>query len=232
MKKIGIVGGLSPESTVEYYRTFASLNRERGFGHRYPVIVIYSVNFQECMDLMSSSDWRGLAENMSQAIFALHGAGADFGLISANTPHVVFDEVAAKSPIPLLSIVEETGKACQRFNFKKVGLFGTKFTMQEDFYPKTFAERFGISIVMPEEEEQKFIHGGIAKELILGQIRPETKRRMVAIAEEMVERDGIEGLILGCTELPLMLSDKDFTVPVLDTTRIHVEAAFDYALSE
>ena len=232
MKRIGIVGGLSPESTLEYYRIFVSLNRERGFGHNYPVIIIYSVNFQECMDLMLSSDWRGLAENMNRAVSALHGAGADFGIISANTPHVVFDEVAAKSPIPLLSIVEETGKVCQRSNFQKVGLFGTKFTMQEDFYPKTFDERFGISIVMPGEDEQKFIHEGIAKELVVGQIRPETRRRMVEIGENMIEKDHIEGLILGCTELPAILSDKDFSVPALDTTRIHVEAAFEYALAE
>ena len=232
MKKIGVVGGLSPESTLDYYRAFVTMNRERGFGHRYPVIIIYSVNFQECMDLMLLRDWPRLTQNMNQAVSALHGAGADFGIISANTPHVIFDEVAAQSPIQLLSIVEETGKVCQRFNFKKVGLFGTKITMQEDFYPKIFTEKFGISITMPGEDEQDFIHGGIAKELVVGQIRTETKQRMVEIAENMVEKDHIEGLILGCTELPAILSEKDLSLPVLDTTKIHVEAAFEYALTE
>ncbi|UCE18773.1 MAG: amino acid racemase [Gemmatimonadota bacterium] len=232
MRRIGIVGGLSPESTLDYYRTLVSLNRERGFGHSYPVIIIYSVSFQECVDLMNGVDWSGMAAIMNQAVSALHGAGADFGLISANTPHMVFDEVAAKAPIPLLSIVEATGTACQRLGLKKIGLFGTRITMQADFYPKIFEEKFGLAVVMPGKDEPDFIHDSIAKELIEGQIRAETRERLVRIAEEMVEKDGIEGLILGCTELPLILSEKDFTLPVLDTTRIHVEAAFEYALAE
>lgn len=232
MKRIGIVGGLSPESTLEYYRLLTSLCRERGLGYNYPVIVIYSVTFQECVNLIEAGDWTGLAANLGQAVTALHQAGADFAIISANTPHVVFDEVAARSQIPLLSIVEETGKTAQGMELKKVGLFGTKFTMQERFYPDTFQEKFGISIKVPEEEDQNFIHKIIMDELVAGQIRDDSRRRMVDIAESMIQKERIEGLILGCTELPVILTEKDVNIPVLDTTRIHVEATFEYALAQ
>ena len=232
MKRIGIVGGLSPESTLEYYRLLTSLCRERGLGYNYPVIIIYSVNFQECMNLMEAGDWAGMARNMNQAITALHSAGADFSVISANTPHMAFNEVAAASPIPLLSIVEETGKTAHRMGVKNVGLFGTKFTMREPFYPNMFADKYDISIVVPGKEDQDFIHESIARELVAGQIHDETRRRMVDIAEAMVVNDRIEGLILGCTELPAILSEKDISIPVLDTTRIHVEAIFEYALAD
>ncbi|MFQ6093146.1 MAG: aspartate/glutamate racemase family protein [bacterium] len=232
MKHIGIVGGLSPESTVEYYRILTLLCRERGWDYNYPVIIIYSVNFQECMDLMQNGDVKGLVTKLGDAINALHHAGADFAIISANTPHMVFDEVVADSPIPLLSIVEETGKYAQRLDLKRVGLFGTKITMQGHFYPQTFSDKFGISVTVPEEEDQDYLHDRILQELVAGQTRAETRRRMADIARSMVQTEQIEGLILGCTELTLILSEKDLSIPVLDTTRIHVEAAFEYALAE
>jgi aspartate racemase len=232
MKRIGIVGGLSPESTLDYYRLLISMCRKRGMGHTYPVIIIYSVNFQECMDQMENGDSEGLTANLDHAIRSLYNAGANFALISANTPHIVFDSVAAHSLIPLLSIVVETGKVAQRLGLKKVGLFGTGVTMREKFYPETFSEKFGISIVVPEEKDQDFIRKSIISELAAGRIKETTRQKMVEIAEGMVEQDSIEGLILGCTELPLILSERFLNIPVLNTTKIHVEAALAYALGE
>lgn len=232
MKHIGIVGGLSPESTLEYYRLLTSLWREKGLGYNYPVIIIYSVNFQECMDLMGAGDWAGLTSHLDRSISALYNAGANFALISANTPHVVFDDVAAHALIPLLSIVEETGKVVQQLGLKKVGLFGTKVTMKEKFYSRTFQEKFGVSIVVPEEQDQDFIHESIINELVAGLIKEKTRQRMVGIAKSMVEKDNIEGIILGCTELPLILSERFLDIPVFNSTRIHVEAAIEYAFSE
>jgi aspartate racemase len=151
-------------------------------------------------------------------------AGADFGLLAANTPHVVFDELRRQSPLPLLSIVEATYEAAKDLGLKKLGLFGTRFTMQGRFYPEAFS-REGIQLVVPVEDEQDYIHDKYMNELIKGIILPETRERLFTIVDRMRERDGIEGLILGGTELPLILrDDMSRGIPFLDTTQIHVKA--------
>jgi len=230
MKKIGILGGLGPESTVEYYRIITSLCRERGMGHNYPVIIIYSVNFQEVNNLLIEGKLSAYADKLAYGINHLKSAGADFALIAANTPHLVFEEVKSKSSIPLISIVEETAKVANKKGLKKVGLLGTKFTMEKNFYPNIFS-KYGIQIVVPDENERNYIQEKIMKELVDGLIKEETRERFIEIIENLITKEKIEGIILGCTEIPLLISQKMLSIPVLNTTRIHAEAALNYAIS-
>jgi len=229
MKKIGIVGGMAPESTVEYYRIITSLCRQRGMGYRYPVIIVYSLNFHEFITLVGSGKLPEVVDLLYKAILSLSSAGADFALMASNTPHLVFNEVAARSPIPLVSIVEETGSTASKLGFSRVGLFGTKFTMQADFYSNILSNKYGISVVSPGEAEQDYIHSKIMNELVNGCIIEETKQELSRIASMMADKQDVEALILGCTELPLILSEETVGMPVLDTTRIHAEAALNLA---
>lgn len=231
MKKIGIVGGIAPESTVEYYRIITELCRQRGMGYQYPVIIIYSLNFQEFISLVESGNRLAAVNLLCGAIDSLSCAGADFTLMASNTPHMFFDEVAARSPVPLLSIIEETGRAAKRLGFTKVGLFGTKFIMQSDSYSRVLSAKYDISVVVPEESEQDYIHQKIMTELVNGCIVDETRQEMSRIARSIADKEGIEALILGCTELPLILSEKSVGIQLLNTTRIHAEAALNLALS-
>lgn len=231
MKKIGILGGMAPQSTVEYYRIITTLCRQQGMGYHYPVIIIYSLNFHEFISLVESGNWLEVINLLSDAINLLSNAGADFAIMASNTPHIVFNEVAARSPIPLLSIAEETGRVASKVGFTSVGLFGTKFTMQADFYSNVLSTKYGISVVTPEEADQDYIHSKIMTELVNGCIVEETRQELSRIARMMVDKEGIEALILGCTELPLILSEEVVGIPILDTTRIHAEAALDFAQS-
>jgi aspartate racemase len=229
MKKIGIVGGMAPESTLEYYRIITTLCRQRGMGHQYPVIIIYSLNFQEFFSLVESGKWSEVINLISEAVNSLSNAGADFTIIASNTPHMVFNEVATKSPLPLLSIVDETGRVAKNLGFTRVGLLGTKFTMQADFYSNVLTPEYGISVVTPKKSEQDYIHQKIMTELVNGSIVEETRQELSRIARVMADKEGIEALILGCTELTLILSQDVVGIPVLDTTRIHANAALDFA---
>ena len=229
MKKIGILGGMAPASTVEYYRIITTLCRQRGMGYRYPVIIVYSLNFQEFISLVESGNWLEVTNLICEAINSLSHAGADFALMASNTPHIVFNEVAIRSPIPLLSIAEETGRVARNFGFTKVGLFGTKFTMQADFYNNVLSTKYDISVVTPEKADQDYIHHKIMTELVSGRIVEETRQELLRIARMMADKEGIEALILGCTELPLILSKKHVGIPILDTTRIHAEAALNFS---
>jgi len=232
MKKIGILGGMAPESTVEYYRVITTLCRQRGMGYRYPVIIVYSLNFQEFISLVESGNLPEVIDLLCEAIHSLSHAGADFALMASNTPHMVFNEVAARSPIPLLSIVEETGKTAKNSGFTRVGLFGTRFTMQADFYSNVLSNKYGISVVTPEKSDQDYIHHKIMAELVNGYIVEETRQELSRITRTMADREGIEALVLGCTELPLILSEEAVGIPILDTTRIHAEAALNLAQSD
>jgi len=222
MKKIGLVGGLGPESTLAYYRRIIELARQRSGGDHAPEIVIYSADLQAALDLLDTGDRAGLAAWLLERIAALQAAGAQFAALTANTAHLVFDEVAARSPLPLLSIVEATCAEAQAQGLKRVGLMGTRFTMQADFYPATF-RRHGLTLVMPAPAEQALIHAKLFSEIELGIIRDETREELLAVVQAMIERDGIDGLILGCTELPLILPDAARGIPLLNTTAIHVE---------
>lgn len=228
MKRIGVLGGLGPESTSKYYRLIIDLCRERGLAGNYPEIIIYSLNFKECHDLMESGRKREYVAKLMGGIESLHRAGADFALIASNTPHIFFEEIKAKSPTPLLSIVEATCDAVASQGLERVGLFGTRVTMQADFFPKVFRRR-NISAIVPEEEEQAYIDGKIFNELVWGKVLDETKRGLLEIVGRMIERDSIQGLILGCTELSLILPHDELGIPFFD--KIHAQSALEYSLS-
>src|SRR5881296_2519914 len=231
MKTLGIIGGLGPESTVDYYQRIIALYRERTPDGRYPEFIINSVNLTKGLNFMDANDLAGMADYLLQAIGKLARGGADFGIISANTPHIVFDEVASQSPIPLLSIVEATCAAAKARNLKRLALFGTRYTMQGSFYQKVFS-REGIDLLVPEPNDQAYIHDKYMNELVPGKFLPETRAGLLAIVDRMKETTGIDGVILAGTELPLILSDADHNgIPFLDTTKIHVEAAVDEMLS-
>ena len=220
-----MLGGLGPESTMEYYETIIRLYRERVTDGSYPQFIVNSVNLKKGVDLITASDWAGVTRFLVEETQKLVLAGADFGLISANTPHVVFDEVQAAVTIPLISIVEATCAAVKKRGLHRLVLLGTRFTMQGTFYPRVFA-REGIELVVPDPGDHDYIHDKYMNELVVGKFLPETRAGLLAIVDRLAARSGIDGVILGGTELPLLLRDETFNgIPLLDTMRIHAEAA-------
>jgi len=231
MKTVGIIGGLGPESTVDYYQRIIALYRQRTADGHYPEFIVVSVDLRKGLDFMDANELSGMADYLLEAIGRLARAGADFAIISANTPHIVFDDIAPNSPIPLISIVEATCAAAKARKLKRLALFGTRYTMQANFYPKVFA-REGIDLLMPEREDQDYIHEKYFSELVPGKFLPETRAGLLAIVDRMKTKSGIDGVILAGTELPLLLRDPDHNgIPFLDTTKIHCEAAVAEMLS-
>ncbi len=238
MKTVGIIGGIGPESTIEYYRGIIAGYRERQSGTgvppvdnhaqdalatNYPSIILNSINLTILLGMIMANELDKATDHLVNELQKLARAGVDFGVIAAGTPHIVFDEVRERSPIPLISIVEATCAAAAKLKLKKIALFGTRFTMQGRFYTDVFSKA-GITLVMPEANEQEYIHDKYMNDLVNGIILPETRERLLGILDKMKERDGVEGLILGGTELSLILRDTEHNgIPILDTTRIHVE---------
>jgi len=231
MKTLGIIGGLGPESTVDYYQRIIALYRQRTGDGSYPEFIVVSVDLRKGLDFMDANELSGMADYLLEAIGRVARAGADFAIISANTPHIVFDDIAPSSPIPLISIVEATCAAAKARKLKRLALFGTRYTMQANFYPKVLA-REGVDLLMPEREDQDYIHEKYFSELVPGKFLPETRAGLLAIVDRMKRKSGIDGVILAGTELPLLLSDPDHNgIPFLDTTKIHCEAAVTEMLS-
>ena len=229
MKTLGLIGGTGPESTIEYYRLLTALYRERADGNSPPVI-INSINLKRMIELMAASEFGTVTDILVAEFEKLQKAGVDFAALTANTPHIVFEEVQERCSLPLISIVEAARERVQALGFKSVGLFGTRYTMQASFYPKVFA-RTDVKLVTPNEQEQEFIHDKYFNELLKDMFLPETRTALLAIADEMKARDGIQGLILGGTELPLVLRDEEHNgIRLLDTTRIHVDRLIDEML--
>lgn len=231
MKTLGIIGGIGPESTIVYYRSIVASYREQKRDGSYPPILINSIDLTRILGLIGANQFNEVTEYIVNEVKKLAKAGADFGLLAANTPHIVFDEIQRHSPIPLISIVDVTCKEAQRLGLKKIGLFGIRFTMQGRFYPDIFSKA-GIELSVPKPVEQDYIHDKYLNELVLGILLPETRERLLKIVERMKDEQGIEGLILGGTELPLILKDAQYTgIPFLDTTQIHVKHAVAELLS-
>jgi aspartate racemase len=223
MKTVGMIGGTGPESTIEYYRLIIALYRERVQDGSYPPILLNSIDMTRMLDLIGADQLAEVTEYLVGEVQKLANAGADFGFLASNTPHIVFNEIQRRSPIPLISIVEATCEAAQALGLRKAGLFGTRFTMQKSFYPDVFS-KVGIKLVMPEPNEQSYIHDKYMNELVNGIFLPETREELLSIVSHMIEEQDIQGLILGGTELPIILNDTEYMgIPFLDTTRIHVE---------
>jgi aspartate racemase len=224
MKTIGIVGGIGPESTVDYYRTIIATYRERMPDGSFPSIIINSIDAKHMMGLIASNDLSGATDLMVSEIERLARAGAAYGLLAANTPHIVFDAVQRRSPIPLVSIVDATCQAVKALGLKRPALMGTRFTMQGRFYPDVF-DKEGVTLVVPDDTQQTYIHDKYMGELVQGLFLSETREGLLAIVDQMKQRDGVDGVILGGTELPLVLRDATASgIPLLDTTQIHAKA--------
>lgn len=223
MKKLGMIGGTGPESTVDYYQSIISkFQQQTGTQESLPELLIYSINMYKIFELLQNEQEEELAEYLATAVLSLERAGADFAVISANTPHIVFDKVQQQVNIPMISIVEETYRKAEQLKLQKVGLLGTKFTMENDFFKKPFTAN-GKEIFVPNETEQQYIHEKTVKELEKGIVKDETKKEFLAIAGNLIERHGIDGLILGCTEFPMILKPEDLEIPQLNTVKIHVD---------
>ncbi len=226
-----MIGGLGPESTIDYYRSIIARYRARKPDAGYPHVVLNSLDVDKGIALLNAQRLDDLADYLAGGVELLARAGAEFGFIAANTPHLVFDEVQSRSAIPLLSIVRATSDHAKALGLRKLGLFGTGFTMRAKFYPEEF-QRAGIDIVLPNESEREFIHGKYIGELLNNQFLPETRTRILSIAQRMKDEDGIEALVLAGTELPLLLRGSNAPgIEFLDTTVIHVEAIVDKLLS-
>jgi aspartate racemase len=228
VKKIGIVGGIGPESTIDYYRRLLQRAPELG-GTRSPEIVINSVDFWAMRRLLEAGDDAGLADMLVRDLDVLAGAGAEVAIIAANTPHMVFDRVRPRAGVPLVSIVEATRDAAEAQGLRRLGLLGTRFTAQARFYPDVFAAR-GLEIVVPEPDDLMYVHEKYVGELVEGRFLDVTRDGLVGVMQRMRDRAGIDGVILGGTELPLILRGVPFALPLLDTTRIHVDAALRAAM--
>ena len=227
MKTIGIIGGIGPESTIDYYRSLIRLHAERWPEAAPASIIINSIDLKHMLRLVAEGRLPELVDFLSQEVRKLHAAGADFGLLAANTPHIVFDELARDSPIPLISIVEATRDEACKLGLQRVGLLGARFTMQASFYAEVFARR-QIRVLVPSETEQAYIHEKYFAELVNGVFLPGTRERLSEIVAGMAQRDSVEAVILGGTELPLILRGGESAgIPLLDTTQIHVRAALD-----
>ena len=227
-KKIGILGGMSPESTVEYYQYITRTYTERFGDYGYPEVIIYSVIFQPYVDWPNQDRWDLVAQGLSEAAQKLEAAGADFIVIATNTMHLVFDQVQANVTVPMLSLLDAVGDAVLARGIKTVGLLGTKFTMEKTFYQDALA-RQGITVLVPDAQDRAYVNAVVYDELVAGQIQDESRAGYVAITRKLAEQ-GAEGIILGCTEIPLLVSEEDVGMPLFDTTVIHAEAALNYVL--
>lgn len=230
MKMIGIVGGIAPESTIDYYRRLLARYRELRPDDGQPAIIINSIDLKKMLGLVGAGQLEEITEYLADEVIRLAKAGAEVGALASNTPHIVFEAVARRSPIPLVSIVEAAFAKARTLGVKRLGLFGTRFTMQGRFYPEVFS-REGLVIVAPSGEELDFVHDKYINELAAAKFLPQTRESLLAIARQMRDRDGIEALILGGTELPLLLTDNTpVGIPFLDTTQIHVEVILQKAM--
>ena len=230
VKTLGIIGGIAPASTIEYYRMLIATYQQRRPDGSNPPVIINSIDMQTMLRLIAADALDEVTAYLSAEIDKLVRAGASIGLLASNTPHVVFDPLQRSSRIPLISIVEATFDAAKALKLTRVGLLGTRFTMQSTTYPSVFTRR-GIMVVVPDAADQEYVHGRYMNELVRGEYLPETRAGLLAVVDRLRSREGIDGVILGGTELPLILRDVgEMGIPFLDTGRIHVEAAVERML--
>ncbi len=230
MKKLGLVGGMGPGSTVVYYHDIVYGVQERVGKESFPSLTIESVDVFHILRLCGERDYDGLTDYLLQAIDALARSGAQFAALTANTPHIVFDRLQGSSPIPLISMIGSVRKEAMRSGLKKIGLLGTIFTMTQDFFKRPFLHT-GIDIVVPSGEEMDYIHQKISSELEHDIVKEETLARFQTIVSRMRAEDGIEAVVLGCTELPLLLNGETCPVPCLDAMQIHIQDLIDEILA-
>lgn len=230
MKTIGLIGGMSWESSVTYYRIVNETTKAKLGGLHSARCILYSVDFAQIEILQHRGRWQEAAQVLIDAAASLEKSGADFVILCTNTMHKVADAIQASIHIPFLHIADATAKRIKQSGINRVGLLGTRFTMEEDFYKSRLIQKYGLDVIIPNAEERGVIHRVIYDELVLGEIRQDSRKRYLEIIRHLAD-DGAEGIILGCTEIGLLVHDGDCRVPLFDTTRIHAEAAVEYALA-
>ncbi|MFC5451180.1 aspartate/glutamate racemase family protein [Paenibacillus aestuarii] len=229
MKTIGLIGGMSWESSLLYYQIINECVKERLGGHNSAKSLMYSVNFQEIKSLQHQGNWGEATKMMIDSAQKLEMAGADFIVICTNTMHKMAQEVEEAVSIPLIHIADSTAAEIVKDGIKKVALLGTAFTMEQDFYKGRLTDKFGLEVIVPNEAERLAVHDIIYQELCLGIIKEDSKQAYLQIIKNL-KLQGAEAVILGCTEITLLVSQADCSIPVYDTTRIHAESAIDFAL--
>ena len=229
MKKLGLIGGIGPESTIAYYHDIAYGVHERA--DVYPNLAIESLNVFDVLRLCGAGDYDGLAEYVLKGLRCLSGAGADFAALTGITPHIVFDELSTRSPIPLVSIIDAACAYSLERGYTKVALLGTYPTMSGSFFQEVFARK-GIEVVTPLPDEMEYIGEKISSELENGKIVPSTRERVAAIAERMTEENGVQAIVLGCTELPMLFGNTRLQVPFIDVMRVHIDVLIDMILAD
>ena len=230
MKTIGLIGGMSWESSLEYYRIVNHKTKALLGGFSSSKCLMYSVDFAEIETLQHQGDWEQLNQMMADAANRLYQGGADIIVLCTNTMHLCSEAIREAVPIPFLHIAEATGEEIAAKGLKKVGLLGTKFTMEKDFYKEVLLAQYGIETIIPTEADREQIHRIIYEELVLGKILPASKKIYQEIIKGL-QSEGAEGVILGCTEIPLLIKQADVDIPTFDTTTIHAEKAVSWAVS-
>ena len=224
MKTIGLIGGMSWESTKVYYELINKNIQQLLGGFHSAKIILYSVDFAEIEKLQHEGNWNELCRLMSHAAQKLEKAGADFILLCTNTMHLCHDSITRNISVPFLHIAEAAGEIISSQKIRKVALLGTRFTMEKDFYKTILKEKFGIDVLVPPPEDRELVHKIIYNELVHGIIKSESKQKFQTIIRKL-QNEGAEGVILGCTEIPMLISENDPEIPVFDTTKIHAHAA-------
>jgi len=227
-KRIGILGGLTPESTITYYMHIVHRYHELYGDHGYPETIINGVSFQKYEDWMNDEDWDSIEAALLTGLKTLKRAGVDFAVIATNTMHLLFDKLQAQIDLPLISIVDATAEAIKSEGFKKVGLIGTRFSMNKPFYKEGLAKH-GIEAVTPNEEDKAYIGKVIFEELSIGKLMKESRKGYLNIIDKLVTQ-GAEGIVLGCTEIPLLIRQEDTPIKVFDTATVHAEKALMFAI--
>lgn len=231
MKKLGLVGGMGPESTIPYYHNIMYGVQKKLGKNQFPEISIESVDLFKVTGYCASKEYDKLVDYLFKAIDNLTKAGCDFAALSANTPHIVFDELQKKSQIPLISIIEATAADVEKKAMKKIGLLGTVFTMEGDFFKKPFIEK-NIEIVIPNSKERQYINNKLLNEVELGIVKEDTVGGFLNIARRMKEEDKVQAIILGCTEIPLVFKDVEVPVLAIDTMQVHINAIVNEIMSD
>jgi aspartate racemase len=230
MKTLGLIGGLSWYSTIIYYRTINQLTNERLGSSHSAKLILFSINFEEFRILQNKGDWNGVEKILSDIAIRLENAGADCIVMCTNTPHLVADTVRQKLKIPLLHIAEETAKEIVSKKINKIGLLGTKFTMENSFFKDRLLQ-FGIESIVPDDPDKDYVHASIFNELTRGFFKDDTKNKYLDIIDKLKE-EGAQGVVFACTEFSILINPTDCSVPIFDTTAIHSRAAVNFALSE
>ncbi len=231
MKKLGILGGMGPESTILYYKEIATRFQKKEPNGYFPALTIETVNMYEMLKYCLDGEYDALAEYLMKGIRNLEASGADFAILASNTPHVVFEQLQQGAHVPLLSIVEPTYRAIKTHGFTKVTWLGTRFTMEQPYFKKLFIQN-GIDVVVPNTDERKYIDTVIAKELEFGIVKDASRNEINKIIQRLISDDNIEAVILGCTELPLMYANETLPVPIYDTLQYHINGIVDYMFKD